>query len=109
MEDSKDFLIDPLPDRFDIIISNTPYDKKELFFRRAIECGMPFALLLPLESLGNKKIAQMVEENGVVIGILTPQPKFLHNGELKSYPGVCGWFLGNFNDSKKIELFYIHT
>lgn len=42
------------PEVFDCIVTNPPYSLKKQFMQRCLELGKPFALLMPLETLGTK-------------------------------------------------------
>lgn len=40
---------------YDLIVTNPPWSKKHLFIRRCVELGKPFALLLPVRTLGVRR------------------------------------------------------
>lgn len=43
------------PDKWDILVSNPPFSKKNEVLKRAYDLGKPFALLLPVNSIQGKK------------------------------------------------------
>lgn len=49
------FLKDTPPDAWDFIVTNPPYSKKHLFLKRAHELKKPYAILLPVTTLGVKR------------------------------------------------------
>lgn len=89
----RDFLDDglfseKLP-KFDAIITNPPYSKKDKFIERCYEIGKPFALLLPVSSLQGQKRGEMFSENG--IEILTLNKRIDFTGKGSPHFGVA-WF-----------------
>ncbi len=61
-----DFLLDDPPERWDLMITNPPYSKKHLFLKRCSELNKPYAILLPVTSLGVKRCQQYLTDCGVV-------------------------------------------
>lgn len=54
------------PDRWDIIVSNPPFSKKDRILERLYNFGKPFAVLLPLTTLQGQKRFEFLK-NGVQI------------------------------------------
>lgn len=54
IDDGKNFF-EYEPKKYDIIISNPPFSKKDEVIRRLYELGKPFAILLPIQSLQSKR------------------------------------------------------
>lgn len=50
--DGTNFLTDDPPHDFDCIVTNTPFSIKSKFFKRCMEYGLPFALLIPADYSG---------------------------------------------------------
>ncbi len=50
-----DFFKTDLPHRVNMIITNPPYSKKAKFLERCVELEIPWALLLPVTTLGVKR------------------------------------------------------
>lgn len=44
------FLTDPAPREFDMIVTNPPFSLKDKFYKRCMELGKPFALLIPADN-----------------------------------------------------------
>ena len=59
-----------------ITITNPPFSQKYLWLARCYELCNPFALLLPLETLGAAKAQCLFEENGVEIILLDKRVNF---------------------------------
>lgn len=55
------------PDTWDCLITNPPYSIKYKWIERCYELGKPFALLLPVETLGAKTAQVFFREHGVEI------------------------------------------
>ena len=53
LRDGKDFF-EYEPEKWDILISNPPFSKKNEVLKRAYQLGKPFALLLPVNSIQGK-------------------------------------------------------
>ena len=75
-------------DRFDCIVTNPPYSKKEEFLQRCFEIGKPFALLMPLTALEGKKRGELYRKYG--ISLIIPNKRF--NFETPSGKGSGAWF-----------------
>ena len=60
------------PENWDIIISNPPYKGKRLFIERCIELGKPFALLLPINTLSDSVINNLMGERDDEFQLLIP-------------------------------------
>ena len=64
LKDGKNFF-EYEPDKWDIIISNPPFSKKDQVLQRCYDLGKPFALLLPIQTLQGKKRFQNFYYNGL--------------------------------------------
>lgn len=82
-----DFLIDKI-DKFDCIITNPPYSKKEEFITRCYTLGKPFALLMPLTALEGQKRQALYKKYGLQIILLNRRINF----ETPSGNGSGSWF-----------------
>lgn len=69
------FLTDA-PPNFDIQITNPPYSIKYQWLKRSYELRKPFALLLPVETLGAKKAQTLFDMYGVEIILISPRINF---------------------------------
>ena len=96
--DNTDFLRDSLP-QFDMIVTNPPYSKKDVFLEKCYEIGKPFALLLPVSALQGKKRGKMFSKYGVELLVLNNRVDF--TGEKSPHFGVA-WFCYNILPQKLI-------
>lgn len=55
------------PDKFDCIITNPPFSKKQQFLERCYELKKPFALLLPLTTFETPKRQHLFKKHGVQV------------------------------------------
>lgn len=71
-----DFLTQKLA-YFDAIVTNPPYSIKDKFIARCYEFGKPWALLLPVASLGAQGRQNMYRKHGLQIIMLGGRVQFL--------------------------------
>lgn len=83
----KDGLTWELPLVWDFIITNPPWSKKHLFLQRCVELDKPFALLLPVRTLGVRRCQIWLEEVDVLF--LAKRVDFTGGG---SPYEACAWF-----------------
>jgi len=55
------------PERFDALITNPPYSIKYKWLDRCYDLGKPFALLVPLETLGSAAAQTVIQKHGAEI------------------------------------------
>lgn len=55
------------PDNWDCIVTNPPFSLKFRWLERCYQLGKPFALLLPVETLGTQTAQRMFEQYGVEV------------------------------------------
>ena len=60
---------------FDIILDNPPFKNKTKFVERAISFNKPFALFLPINSLGDNGIPTLFIKNKLELQILIPNKR----------------------------------
>lgn len=75
-----DFLLDPVPQDINVIITNPPYSKKDLFIRKCYQTGKPFALLLPVSSLQGRARGKMFAKHGIDLLVLNNRIDFTGKG-----------------------------
>lgn len=73
--------------KFDAIVTNPPYSIKDDFIERCFELGKPFALFLPLTSLGGGKRVSMYKRYGVEAIIPDKRTNFIYSENKKA-----NWF-----------------
>lgn len=83
---------DSLKDRphdydYDAIITNPPWSKKHLFLERCLEIEKPFALLLPVRTLGVRRCQVLLDDVDVLF--LAKRVDFTGGG---SPYEACAWF-----------------
>lgn len=64
------------PERWNIQITNPPYSRKFEWLRRSYALGKPFALLLPVESIGAKQGNTLIAEFGAQFILFTKRINF---------------------------------
>ncbi len=64
------------PESWDCLVTNPPYSIKFKWIERCYELGKPFALLLPVETLGAKTAQQFFREHGVEVIFLDRRINF---------------------------------
>jgi hypothetical protein len=64
------------PDSWDAIVTNPPYSLKYRWLKRCYELGKPFALLIPVETLGAKTAQELMQEYGFEVMLLNRRINF---------------------------------
>jgi hypothetical protein len=64
------------PPAFDAIVTNPPYSIKFDWLARCYALGAPFALLLPLETIGAGKAQTLMERHGYEVMLLNKRVNF---------------------------------
>ena len=67
---------DYTPDGWDCVVTNPPYSIKYTWLRRCYELGKPFALLLPIETLGTQSGQYQFAEHGIEIILIDKRINF---------------------------------
>ena len=83
----KDSLEYEPPWQWDIIVTNPPWSKKHLFLERCIKLGKPFALLLPVRTLGVRRCQKWLTHMDVLF--LKRRVDFTGGGAPYE---ACAWF-----------------
>ena len=108
-----DFLTEQMPYHYDCIVTNPPFSLKYEWLERCYDLGKPFALLLPLETLGSVKAQALFREYGKPAVILMsprvdfkmPDAGWLGGGA--QFP--TAWFLGSdIVEPQDVGRFFIH-
>ncbi len=63
---SGDFLTGDSPKKWDLIVTNPPYSIKHLFLERAAELDKPWAMLLPVTTLGVRRCQRFLADAEVI-------------------------------------------
>lgn len=90
---------------FDVIVTNPPYSIKYAFIKRCYEIGKPFALLMPLETLGSLKAQEMFNKYGMDLILLGRRVDFCmpnkgFDGKGAQFP--VAWFTNGLNMQQSI-------
>lgn len=64
------------PENWEVQVTNPPYGIKYPWLRHSYELGKPFALLLPVETIGAKTAQIMFEEYGIEVIFMRPRVDF---------------------------------
>ena len=104
-DSSRDFFgnVYPLDSICDIICTNPPYSKKDKFLARAFEIGKPFALLLPLTTLGSLKRNKMFMDNEIQMIIPNRRINFEIPSKKSSAWFATAWFCYKMNLPKQLN------
>lgn len=83
------------PDAWDILITNPPFSLKYKWLERCYALGKPFALLLPVETLGAASAQVLFREYGIDVIFMSPRIDFKMpnegwNGSGAQFPSA--WF-----------------
>ena len=84
----RDFLKDELP-KFDLIVTNPPYSKKDIFIKKCYKLNKPFALLMPITTLQGNRRGQWFIKKGIELLVLNQRVDFTGKGS--PHFGVA-WF-----------------
>lgn len=89
-----------------IIITNPPYSIKQDWIKRCYELGRPFALLLPVETIGTSTAQKMFQKYGIEIILMSPRVDFYMPN--KGYEGAgaqfpTAWFTWKLNLPQQIN------
>ncbi len=87
---------------FDVLVSNIPFSLKKESMELAVNLGMPFALLMPIEALGSKWITPYWREKDFKIIIPDGRWAFTKKGKLQggSWFDTC-WITWGLIDGEK--------
>ena len=64
------------PERWDIIVSNPPFQGKRKFFERALSFGKPFALLMTMTWMNEAAPVQLFEDRGLQLLLFDKRIEF---------------------------------
>ena len=88
------------PDNWDCIVTNPPYSIKYQWLERCYKLDKPFALLLPIETLGAKTAQELFEAHGIEIMLLNKRINFKmpnKGWEATGAPFPVAWFTWRLN------------
>lgn len=85
LEDGMDFLTCDVPD-VDCVVSNPPFSKKTAILKRLFDIGLPFAMILPLNTLQSKGRADLFMEHGIELLCFNGRICFYTWGKLHAFP-----------------------
>ena len=78
------------PEQYDVIIDNCPFSIKKRILRKCVDLQKPFALLLPIDTLERKYIADMFGEDDK-FQVLIPKQRYNFCNNKKSIPFKSVW------------------
>lgn len=81
-------------DSWEAIITNPPYSIKPEWIRRCYDLGKPFALLVPVETIGTGEVQRMMEHYGAELLLLNKRVNFFmpNKGDAGSAQFPVLWF-----------------
>jgi hypothetical protein len=86
-----------------IIITNPPYGKKELFLERAFELKKPFAFLMPLTTLEGIKRGKLFAKNGIELIIPNRRINFIMPNKQGGAWFPTAWFCWKLDLPKELN------
>lgn len=87
----------------DCIVTNPPYGLKDEFLKRCYEIGKPFALLMPIESLGGQERQYYYSTRGIQLILMDKRVDFLTpSGKPSSAWFPVAWFTWGLNLPKDL-------
>lgn len=87
IDDGKDFFLYEPEKEYDCIISNPPYSKKDAIYRRLLEIGKPFAMLVSVNGLwDSKERFRLFKQYGIELLILEGRTKFIDSQGARNSP-----------------------
>ena len=91
----QDFFSKPIPPEADIVISNPPFSRKLEVFRKCIDEGKPFALLMNMMAINYQEIGELFSSVGSDIQFIIPDKKVSFDGKTASFCSgyVCYKFI----------------
>lgn len=100
-----DFLTCQPPSKYDLIITNPPFSLKDQFLKRCYDLEVPFALLLPVQSISGIKRSKMFKDRGMQVLVLPKRVDFEYSdGTYKGKPWFsCCWLVHGFELQKDID------
>jgi len=105
----KDFFLFQ-PEQWDVQVTNPPYSRKYDWLRRSYELGKPFALLVPVETIGAKACLDAMEDYKLDFEwiffkrrINFKMPNKGWNGSGAQFPTF--WFTRGLNIGQKVSIF----
>jgi len=93
------FLSDEPDFDFDCIITNPPFSLKNDFLKKCYEYKKPFALLLPLESLGGVRRGSLFQQFGISVIVLDRRVEY---GGKSGCWFNSAWFTYGFGENNKL-------
>lgn len=78
------------PESFDCIVTNPPYSSKFKWLEKCYQLNKPFALLLPVETIGANKAQRLFEKHGVEVVFMNRRINF--KMPRKGLDGAGAWF-----------------
>lgn len=91
------------PEKFDCIVTNPPYSKKQQFLERCYELEKPFALLLPLTTFETQKRQRLLSKLGIEVIFLPKRINFeTPNGKGNGSWFATAWFTNGLNIGKQL-------
>jgi len=105
IKDGDDFLTFDNDDFvYSVLITNPPFSLKYAFLDKCYELGIPFALLMPVETIGAKTAQDMFSKHGIEIVWFDKRINF--KMPYKGWTGMgshfsCAWFTWGLNIGKE--------
>lgn len=96
LETGQDFFTAAIPEGTDCIVSNPPFSCKDRVLERLYMTGLPFAVLLPQNSLQSIERVSMYMRHGLEYLGFDRRVNFYTRGDLSAWKGAnhfaCGYF-----------------
>lgn len=107
-DDKWDFISMTPPGLWDVIITNPPFSKKYKFIERCYELCRPWALLMPVETLGAARAQRLFERYDMELILLSKRvdfkmPNKKWSGKGSHFP--VAWFTHGLNIGRQISYY----
>lgn len=99
IDDGQDFF-EYEPDNWDVLISNSPFSNKRLFFERAISFNKPFALLMTNTWLNDAAPKQLFKDIGLQLLMFDKRIEFENTGGSGKITFSSSYFCRDFLPSR---------
>ena len=98
IETEGDFLVEPWPNGIcQVVVTNPPFSKKSQFIARCMELGKPWALLLPVTTLGVRACQKHLHDAEIIF-----LPKRIDFTGKKAPWFAVAWFTWGLNIGKQL-------
>ena len=96
-----DFLLDPLLDKYDMIIMNPPFKQMIPFIEKMYEQDKPFMFIGPAHTINSIKRQVMFKKHGINVIAFDKRVEYV-SPDAHHCPYYSHWFLGNVDEKNNL-------